>query len=651
MSATLDDAQLFDGLSAIFGSLKVVHIPSRSHPVTVHYSRETPLDYIEAAENKVCKIHRKLPPGAVLVFLSGREEVRTLCARLTAELCSEKSDKVVILPLFSTLPSNQQARVFEVYPKQVRKIIVATNIAETSITIPDVAYIVDSGKCKEVSWMTGLVSSSSLPVEWVSKASAEQRAGRAGRTGPGHCYRLYSSPIFHGFKPSRTPEILRVPIDSLVLRLKAMGVSDIARFPFITKPSLSACAAAEERLRLLGALRRVERGNETKGFQSITETGLKMAKLPVSPRIARSLLATTGDFELTRYACRLAGILSVGTVWNCATEKGKGASFESKFSDMGTDLRAVCGMEKENHVTLDIKDGGKHYCERYGLNYKAVAEALSISSQVEKIFLSGNVNRDVLPCLTQKMEEQLLRRFCRGFGDQIARKVQSVEAGKCEKTRKFRGRLYALPDGTSCVLDRSSSLKSVQWGCDFVCYVRLERKSMSVSRIRNGVGNGVDDSAEKEEFLVMKGVTLVDKAWVAGLCPSICHVKAVSPSNPSVCYDDQALSVSILCKQMYRSWTVGEVNVAAAKYFAGSSDEDYEEKIRDKCLEVFARAILAGRVEIAGGKIELSTSLPKYVAVHRLAAKLRQHGAPFSSQLLAENLGRQGNFLHAALTR
>eukprot|EP00177_Eucheuma_denticulatum_P004695 GFKZ01008523.1.p1 GENE.GFKZ01008523.1~~GFKZ01008523.1.p1 ORF type:complete len:854 (+),score=101.34 GFKZ01008523.1:265-2826(+) len=651
MSATIDDAQLFDGLKAIFGSLKVVNVPSRIHPVTVHYSRETPVDYIEAAESKVCKIHRKLPPGAILVFLSGREEVRTLCARLTDELCTEEGDKVVIMPLFSTLPSSQQARVFDTYPKEVRKIIVATNIAETSVTISDVTYIVDSGKCKEVSWMTGLVSTSFLPVEWVSKASAEQRAGRAGRTGPGHCYRLYSSPVFHAFKPSRTPEILRVPVDSLVLRLKAMGVSDVDKFPFITKPSSRACAAALETLRLLGALRPVERGNEKSGFQSITATGLKMAKLPVSPRIARGLLATTGDLELTRYACRLAGILSVGTVWNCVTERRKRASLESKLSDMGTDLRAVCGIEKEYHGTSDSKGEGKQYCEQYGLNYKAVTEALSISAQVEKLLLSGNFDGEPLPSLTQKMEEQLLMRFCRGFGDQVARKVQGVEAGRCEKTRKFRGRVFSLPDGTSCVLDSSSSLKSVQWGSDFVCYVRVEWKSRSALRTFDSIRNGDDDSRGQEEFLVMRGVTFVDKAWVAGLCPSVCQVKAANPSNPLVSYDGEKLSVSILCKQMYRTWTVGEVSVAAGKYYSEASDQDYEEAIREKCLEVFARAILAGRVKIEGQRIELTTSLPKYVAVHRLAATLKQHGSPFSAELLGEEIRREGNFLQAGLNR
>lgn len=205
MSATLDVEGVFVGDGSLFPRAPVVSVPARQFPVTVHFARATPGDYVEEALRKVKKIHRRLPPGGVLVFVSGRREVEELCTKI-GDTFGDRKVKVEgssvmlgvkVLPFFALLPEAQQHLVFNNFGDNVRKIVVATNIAETSVTIPGITYVVDSGKVKEQVYGghgAGLLSS--FQVQWVCKASAEQRTGRAGRTGPGHAYRLYSSAVF-----------------------------------------------------------------------------------------------------------------------------------------------------------------------------------------------------------------------------------------------------------------------------------------------------------------------------------------------------------------------------------------------------------------------------------------------------------------------
>ena len=174
--------------------------------MTVHFSKTTKDDYVDAAFRKVKKIHEELPPGGILVFLTGKKEILYLKKLLKIELKRALIDsddeaktystqKVKVLPLYSQLSPEKQYQVFQPQPDGVRLIVVATNVAETSLTIPGIRYVVDCGRAKEKSYDKNL-QISKFSVEWISQASAEQRAGRAGRTGPGHCYRLFSSAVY-----------------------------------------------------------------------------------------------------------------------------------------------------------------------------------------------------------------------------------------------------------------------------------------------------------------------------------------------------------------------------------------------------------------------------------------------------------------------
>ena len=194
----------------------------------------------------------------------------------------ESEMPVLVLPLYAMLPPAQQARVFRSAPPGTRLIIVATNVAETSLTIPGVRYVVDAGRSKQ-RLLENAAGLARFEVRWVSKASAEQRAGRAGRTGPGHCYRLYSSAHFNDTFPQHSPpEIANTALEGVALSLKALGVDKVTNFPFPTAPEAASLKAAEHCLVSLGAL------DPASG--RLTPLGIAMAKYPVSPRHARMLL-------------------------------------------------------------------------------------------------------------------------------------------------------------------------------------------------------------------------------------------------------------------------------------------------------------------------------------------------------------------------
>lgn len=360
MSATLRVSDFAENSRLFATPPPILKVEARMYPVSVHFSKKTPYNYVDEAFRKACKIHQRLPRGGILIFLTSQQEIMDLVRRLRerfplprkqrehavevkmsskeADVEDEEvdfsvkvqnkedfeelededfeneegfeeeledgqtdSDPLYVLPLYSLLPNLEQMKVFKQPPGNARLCVVATNIAETSITIPGVRYVVDSGRAKQK--VLGQNAVQSYEVMWVSQASAEQRAGRAGRTGPGHTYRLYSSAIFDGFEQFSVPEILRMPIESVVLQMKSIGIDNIENFPFPTPVDRSSLARAEKLLLYLGALDK---------DRSITDLGRSMSAFPLSPRFARMLL--TGDKEeCLPYVIAIVCALSVGS--------------------------------------------------------------------------------------------------------------------------------------------------------------------------------------------------------------------------------------------------------------------------------------------------------------------------------------------------
>ncbi|KAA1136216.1 putative ATP-dependent RNA helicase DHR1 [Puccinia graminis f. sp. tritici] len=419
MSATLRVSDFTLNSSLFSQPPPVIEIAARQFPVAVHFMRRTPMDYVNEAFTKAAKIHSRLPPGGILIFLTGQLEITKLCRKLEqkfgkkiveerkarkaalqsksstlpcaqstpsigerdtndhgdtpqepvtqmdgfssgeAEMINlgkdkhefaadvdegqeweedpealdtdEEDDLIVegvelvedsdvpmyILPLYSLLPTDQQMKVFEDPPPGTRLVVVATNVAETSLTIPNIRYVIDSGRAKERHYdlSTGIQS---FEIDWISKASASQRSGRAGRTGPGHCYRLYSSAVFENYFPQfAKPEIQRMPIDGIVLQMKSMNIDTVTNFPFPTPPDRFALRKSEISLAHLGALSFPHGQSDwfmkgdPGGEGTITELGRAMAKYPLSPRFAR-MLVSGFQYECLAYVIAMVSILSVG---------------------------------------------------------------------------------------------------------------------------------------------------------------------------------------------------------------------------------------------------------------------------------------------------------------------------------------------------
>lgn len=260
------------------------HIKGRQFPVKTIYSPEPVHDFVDAALKVIFQIHYKeAMPGDILVFLTGQETVEAL-EQLVNEYATGMDPslpRILVLPLFAALPQAAQQRVFQPAPPRTRKVILATNIAETSVTVSGVRYVVDCGKAKVKQFRTRL-GLDSLLVKPISKSAAIQRKGRAGREAAGQCFRLYTEKDYLTLDETNTPEILRCDLSQALLNMKARGVDDIVRFPFLTRPPREALEKALLQLLNIDALQ---------DSGKISDVGLHIAKLPLTPTLGRVLLA------------------------------------------------------------------------------------------------------------------------------------------------------------------------------------------------------------------------------------------------------------------------------------------------------------------------------------------------------------------------
>lgn len=280
-SATLD-AQKF---SAFFDDAPILNIPGRTFDVEMNYSMQPEANYLSAAITTVFQIHLSQPmPGDILVFLTGQDEIEQAEQSLqdTARKLGQAAPELMICPIYANLPTDLQNRIFEQTPPKVRKVVLATNIAETSLTIDNIVYVIDPGYVKENRY-TPATNMESLVAVPISRASANQRAGRAGRTGPGKCFRLYTKWAFYNDLPeSTTPEIQRTNLISVVLLLKSLGINDLINFDFMDPPAPDMLIRSLEQLYALGAL-------NDKG--ELTKVGRQMAEFPTDPMLAKAVLA------------------------------------------------------------------------------------------------------------------------------------------------------------------------------------------------------------------------------------------------------------------------------------------------------------------------------------------------------------------------
>ncbi|KAI1460772.1 P-loop containing nucleoside triphosphate hydrolase protein [Annulohypoxylon moriforme] len=401
-----------DGEKSEIGS--IISLEGRMYPVDTLYLETPAEDYVEKAISTVFDIHTQEPQGDILVFLTGREEIDTAVqavAERSAQLPSE-SQLLLALPLYAGLSTEQQMSVFDSAPENTRKVIFSTNIAEASVTIDGIVYVIDSGfvKLRAFDPTTGIESLTATPV---SKAAALQRAGRAGRTKPGKCFRLYTEDAFMELPDANIPEIQRSNLAPFVLQLKALGIDNVVRFDYLTPPPAELMAKATELLFSLGALD--EYAKLTKPL------GMRMAELAVEPMMAKTLLSAP-SFNCLNEILTIAAMTSLGgSIW--IQREGEKKSMESR--------RRRFSVEEGDHLTLlntyqsFLKNGRKdpsQFCYVNYINYKAMTRAVSIRAQLKRYLERFGITADESPeGPTAGKTEQIRRCLTTGYFAHAAR--------------------------------------------------------------------------------------------------------------------------------------------------------------------------------------------------------------------------------------
>ena len=279
-SATMN-AQKF---SKYFDDAPIFSVPGRRFPVSIHFTSSPEANYLSAAVTTVFQIHLSQPKGDILVFLTGQDEIEAAEQSLqeTSRKLGSSAKELIICPIYANLPSDMQAKIFEPTPPAARKVVLATNIAETSLTIDGIVYVIDPGFVKENVY-NPRTNMENLTVVPISRASAGQRAGRAGRVGPGHCFRLYTKYSYQNEMSEDTmPEIQRSKLDGTVLMLKSIGIHDLINFEFLDPPQIEALTRSLEKLYALSALN--DAGN-------LTKLGRQMAEFPLDPMQSKAILS------------------------------------------------------------------------------------------------------------------------------------------------------------------------------------------------------------------------------------------------------------------------------------------------------------------------------------------------------------------------
>lgn len=619
MSATLRVSDFVENTILFNIPPPIIEIETRQHPVTIHFDRRTRSDYVTQALAKAVKIHSRLPPGGILIFLTGQQEIVGLCRKLERRfgyqvihkklerrrrettlpplpnlfpqpkeeiLSSSRADWDVeveemefnnqapdlgadidegreqnsdndaldtdeeeivdsdnnygtrdndievpmhVLPLYSLLSSEKQMAVFKPPPEGSRLVVVATNVAETSLTIPGIRYVIDCGRAKERNY-DAASGVQTFQISWISKASAAQRAGRAGRTGPGHCYRLYSSSLFeHYFDEHSKPEILRTPIEGVVLQMKCMHIDAIVNFPFPTPPDRTRLQRAELVLTRLGAIEK----SLGKRSSQITDLGLLMSAFPVEPRLGK-MLANGTQHGCLPYVIAVVAVLTVGDPFLREEELGLDGQDNEESEDQRR-RRALFFEKQKLHSQLgggrsdafrllsiigafEYAGGSTEFCREHFIRPKAMEEIRKLRRQLSAIASSVLPQADPqfvakLPPPNALQLKVLRQVLAAGFIDQVAVRKDIVEKGPSgNKYASSRNVAYRAVDVEEDVFIHPSSILYHQPPPEYIVYREIVRGTRTWLKI----------------------VTVVNVAWLAQLGPAMCTYSKPLPVPPTV---------------------------------------------------------------------------------------------------------------------
>ncbi|KAK5699807.1 Salivary acidic proline-rich phosphoprotein 1/2 [Elasticomyces elasticus] len=394
------------------------HVEGRQYPVVTQYLDNPTDDVLEAALHRIFQIHCKEPtPGDVLVFMTGQETIQAL-QKLIEDLAQGLTTdypKMLVLPLFAALPQTAQQLIFQPPPRNTRKIILTTNIAETSVTVPGVKYVVDTGKAK-VKQFRNRLGLDSLLVKPISQSSADQRKGRAGREAAGQCYRLYTEASYKTLDKDNKPEILRCDLSQAVLTMKARGVDDVLGFPFLTPPPQEAMGKALLQLLQLNAL--AEDGK-------ISTIGRKIARLPLTPALGRVILeAATSEMDCLLEVIDIVACLSVEHIFTAVdTEEGREkaqiarSQLLRREGDHLTYLAAVQAYAEE-------QSDRRRWANEHMVSHRAMQSVMDVRKQLTaqcrqaKLLLQ---DQEVRAATDEATQERILKCFLRGYSTKVAR--------------------------------------------------------------------------------------------------------------------------------------------------------------------------------------------------------------------------------------
>ncbi|KAI0926930.1 Cyclin-dependent kinase catalytic subunit, variant 4 [Taiwanofungus camphoratus] len=389
-SATMD-AEKF---SEYFDDAPVFYVPGRRYPVDIHYTPQPEANYLHAAITTVFQIHTTQPKGDILVFFTGQDEIEAAQENLqeTARALGNKIAELIVCPIYANLPSDMQTKIFEPTPEGARKVVLATNIAETSITIDGVVFVIDPGFVKQNSYnpRTGM---SSLVVVPCSRASANQRAGRAGRVGPGKAFRLYTKWAYaNELEENTVPEIQRTNLGMVVLLLKSLGINDLIGFEFMDPPPGETLMRALELLYALGALN--DRGE-------LTKLGRRMAEFPVDPMLSKAIIASE-DYSCTDEVLTIISMLqeSSSIFYRPKDKKLHADQARQNFVRQGGDHFTLLNVWEQWAET----NYSQQFCYEQFLQFKSLSRARDIRDQlaglcerVEVVVNSNPNTNDITP--------------------------------------------------------------------------------------------------------------------------------------------------------------------------------------------------------------------------------------------------------------